>query len=344
MKKFIYNFGVVIINIFVFGALFKVQHWPGAGILITVGLGLFCLLFLPLAFYQSYKGNGEKYKTLYIAGFICAFITFIGAMFKIQHWQGAGWFLMVGIPSPFLYFLPVYVYHHNKSKEKSMVNFLGVMFMMVYVALFTSILALNISRDILVALNNSTNDISKTSDLFFAKNEQLYKNLEKEGFANNKEKFLALRKKTEAIYTQINNIKIDLVKAVENSGSKAIEADNKINLKAFMVKDESAHTTQIMRGNDGVSGKAVELKKQITDYREFLKTFVEKDSVKIGVIDALLTTADLEDNSYDEKITVSWEDDFFPYNTFVITILGNLDCVATNVKMAEGEVLGYLAN
>jgi len=343
MKKFIYISGVIIINIFMFGALFKVQHWPGAGILITLGLGLFCLMFLPMAFIQSYNGNGKKYKQLYIAGFVCAFITFVGAMFKIQHWPGAGWFLLVGIPLPFVYFLPVYVYHHNKSKEKSMLNFLGVMFMMVYVALFTSILALNISRDVLIALNLSSEDISKTADLYVAKNEMTYKKLEKDGLADKKDKFLALRAKTEEVCGQINNIKMELVKAVENEDSKAIEAPNKINLKALIAKDESGYTTRIMRGDNGASGKAVELKKQIAAYREFLKTFVEKDSVKIGVIDALLATADVEDNSYGEKQNVSWENDFFPNNTFLISILGNLDCISINIKMAEEEVLESLA-
>ncbi len=339
MKKFIYIFGVVIINIFVFGALFKVQHWPGAGILITLGLGLFCTIFLPLAFYQSYKGNGKKYKQLYIAGFVCAFITFIGAMFKIQHWPGAGWFLLVGIPLPFLYFLPVYVYHHNKSKEKSMLNFLGVMFMMVYIALFTSILALNTSFNVLFALNNSTEGILKTSDLYFVKNEQIYKNLEKAGFSENKEKFLALRSKTEAICTSINNIKLELVSASENSDSKAIETGNKINVSAIKVNDESFKTTTIMRGNGRVPDKAVELKKQLSDYREYLKTFVKNDTIKVGIIDELLSTSDTEDARYGEKQTILWEDDFFPYGTIMITILGNLDCIVTNVKMAEGEVL-----
>ncbi len=343
MKKFIYIFGVIIINIFVFGALFKVQHWPGAGILITLGLSLFCLVFLPLAFIQSYNGNGKQYKQLYIAGFICAFITFIGAMFKIQHWPGAGWFLMVGIPLPFLYFLPVYVYYHNKSKEKSMLNFLGVMFMMVYVALFTAILALNVSRNVLTALSNNAEDISASADLFFIKNEMTYKNLENAVSSENKEKILALKARTGAVYNFINTIKMELVKAVENSDSKAIGADNKIDLKALMAIDESSKTTRIMRGGDGISGKAVELKKQLNDYRKFLITYVGKDSTKAGIIDALLTTKDIEDTRYGEKQIIQWEDDFFPYGTFLISILGNLECVATNVKMAEGETLGYLA-
>jgi len=343
MKKFIYIFGVIIINIFVFGALFKVQHWPGAGILITMGLGLFSAVFMPLAFIQSYNGNGKQYKQLYIAGFICAFITFTGAMFKIQHWPGAAWFLIVGIPLPFLYFLPVYVYYHNKSKEKSMLNFLGVMFMMVYVALFTAILALNVSRNVLTALSNNAEDISASTELLVVKNEMTYKHLENGASTQSKEKILALKARTETLYNFINSTELELVKAIENSDSKAIGGDNKIDFNALMAIDESSKSTRIMRGGDGISGKAAELKKQLNDYREFLITFVEKDSTRTGIIEALLTTSDVEVTRYGEKQTLLWEDDFFPNGTFLISILGNLGCVATNVKLAEGEALEQLA-
>jgi hypothetical protein len=30
------------------GVLFKIMHWPGAGIIITVGIGIFSLIFIPL--------------------------------------------------------------------------------------------------------------------------------------------------------------------------------------------------------------------------------------------------------------------------------------------------------
>lgn len=339
MKKFIYISGIVIINIFVFGALFKIMHWPGANILITLGLGSFCLGFLPLAFIQSYKGNGEKHKSLYIAGFICAFITFIGAMFKIEHWQGAGWFLIVGIPLPFLYFLPVYIYHQNKAKEKSAVNLLGVMFLMVYVAVFSAILALNVSRDILNTFVTTENDIAKTNDLFANKNKLIYENLEKSGIAGNKEKLAQLKTKTEAICSQIYNIKVDLIKSAEGKDCHAIGFDNKINTKEIFAKDESVGTTRIMRGDDGVSGKATDLKKQINDYCEYLKSLTGNESESAKIIDALLSTVDAKDTLYGETTTTTWEDQYFTNGSFVISDLLSLSSIETNVKMAEAEAL-----
>lgn len=343
MKKLIYISGIVIINIFVFGALSKIMHWPGANILITLGLGSFCIGFLPLAFFQSYKGNGEKYKSLYIAGFICAFITFIGAMFKIEHWQGAGWFLMVGVPLPFLYFLPVYIYHQNKAKEKSAVNLLGVMFLMVYVAVFSAILALNVSRDILNTFVTTENDIAKTNDLFALKNNTMYENLEKSGIADNKEKLAQLKTKSAALCTQINNLKIELVKSAENSDSKAIEADNKINTKAIFAKDESAGTTKIMRGDDGVSGKAAELKSQINSYHVYLVTLIKSPESE-KVFNELLNTSDITESLYDETITSTWEDQFFPNGGYLISTLLSLSSIETNIRLAESEALSVLKN
>jgi hypothetical protein len=338
MKKFIYISGIVVINLFVFGAIFKVQHWPGASILITSGLGLFCLEFLPLSFIKSYKGNGKKDKSLYIAGFICAFITFIGAMFKIQHWQGANWFLIVGVPLPFLYFLPVYIYHHNKSKEKSVVNFLGVMFLMVYVAIFTALLALNVSRDVLDAFNTGETDNAKTNDLIMTRNKQMYDNIEKSGALVNDEKTSQLKTKSEALCKQINEIKLELVRTVEGDITPAVEG-NKINTWYIVSKDESAGTTTIMRGSDGVSGKAAALKEDINIYREYLKSLVQNNSDNVLIIDKLLSTSEISDTIYGEATTNTWENQFFPNGVYLITALSSLDCIEINVRLAEAEAL-----
>ena len=56
MRKFIYISGVVGVNIVFIGALFKRMHWPGAGILLTIGIIFFCCWVLPASLINSYKG------------------------------------------------------------------------------------------------------------------------------------------------------------------------------------------------------------------------------------------------------------------------------------------------
>lgn len=343
MKKFIYISGIVIINFFVFGAIFKVQHWPGGGILIMLGLGLFSLGFLPLSFIKSYQGNGRKYKSLYIAGFICAFITFVGAMFKIQHWPGAGLFLLIGIPLPFLYFLPVYIYHQNRSKEKSGVNFLGVMFLMVYVAIFTSILALNVSRDILEAFNTGESDFAKTNEILAARTNRAYENLSKGGISDNVAEISMIKAKSDLLYAKLHEVKIDLIKSAEGEDSPAIEGNNIItdNISAW---DESAATTKELRGSNGASGRAKELKEMIIGYREYLKTLFHEKTEASNNIDILLSTSDAIDSQYDPTKAILWEDMYFPNGLILATALTSLDCIEINARLAEAEALEQINN
>lgn len=342
MKKFIYISGIIIINIFMFGALFKVFHWPGAGVLITSGLVLFCLVFLPLAFYNSYIGQGRWYFSLYLAGFICALIIFTGALFKIQHWPGAGIFLFISIPLPFLYFLPVYIYHFNKSKEKSMLNFLGVMFMMVYVALFTSILSLSTSRNILVALSDSTDDLQRTAALIESKNDVGYKTVEAKLSPEALNVADSLKIKTDEVCAWISSLQVALVKKAEGEATTAVRTDNTIKIRHLMRLDEGHHATLIMRGSDGASGKAPELKQQLESYSNYLNNIVLRDTVVGASINRLLFTGDTPEYRNGEKINLTWESRFFPHGAFLVSVLGNLECVKINLRVAEGVVLGML--
>ncbi|MHC1707352.1 MAG: hypothetical protein AB9842_07495 [Bacteroidales bacterium] len=142
MKKFIYISGIACTNIFLLGSLMKMLHWPGASIMVTLGLGIAALVFLPLALNVAYKEASDKALLwVYLTGFLCAFIDLIGAMFKINHYPGANILLMIGIPIPFILFLPVYVYNHIKRKDQQMSGLLGVMFLMTYIAVFSVLLA-----------------------------------------------------------------------------------------------------------------------------------------------------------------------------------------------------------
>jgi hypothetical protein len=49
--------GVISGATFATGSIFKVLHYPGAGILTVVGMVLFSFVFLPFIFYRIYKPN-----------------------------------------------------------------------------------------------------------------------------------------------------------------------------------------------------------------------------------------------------------------------------------------------
>ena len=47
MKKLAFISGAIFGSTFGLGALFKIMHWPGAGILLVVCFGVFSLIFVP---------------------------------------------------------------------------------------------------------------------------------------------------------------------------------------------------------------------------------------------------------------------------------------------------------
>lgn len=57
MKKLAYISGVMTSMMALLGMLFKIQHWPGAGILLTIGIAGFALIFIPS--YAKYKYDKE---------------------------------------------------------------------------------------------------------------------------------------------------------------------------------------------------------------------------------------------------------------------------------------------
>ncbi len=93
MKKFMYILGTIAPSLLILGAFFKMQHWPGASVLIVLGAFLLGAVYLPVFAMVSMRDTRKKEKrvnkTLYVTGVITGFIFITGILFKIMHWPGA---------------------------------------------------------------------------------------------------------------------------------------------------------------------------------------------------------------------------------------------------------------
>jgi len=121
MRKTLIASGVFSVCAFITGTVFKSMYWPGASILITLGIGSFSLLFLPLLLIlktREAKGAGEK--------FVAAVGCLVGAMFTIailfilQHWPGANTLLMSAIGIAAFVLLPAYFFTGIRRPETKM--------------------------------------------------------------------------------------------------------------------------------------------------------------------------------------------------------------------------------
>lgn len=118
MKNLMKLSGLIAPVLLAFGALFKIQHLPGSGIVLVAGFFVLSFLFLPSAIYVSYKevskGAG---KWMHIAGFLGSFLLSVSFLFKIMHWPAAGVVMLAGDFLLCLMFLPMLMIRNLRNTQ-----------------------------------------------------------------------------------------------------------------------------------------------------------------------------------------------------------------------------------
>jgi len=148
MKQKIYILGLITLLVVLLGLIFKLNHWPAAGIMISAGMITFVLVFLPLALTDHYKAEGSRINLpLYIVTYLTSLIVFTSMLFKIMHWPGAGILLIISLPLPYVVFLPVYLAVTSKIRNFNIYYTVFILMLLVFVSVFSALLALNVSKN-----------------------------------------------------------------------------------------------------------------------------------------------------------------------------------------------------
>lgn len=317
-----------------FGCLFKINHWPGAGILLTISIVALTFWFIPAALVNNFIGRDVRDKKwLFVATFITFFIVFLGALFKVQHWPGAGLLLLIGVPIPFILFLPVYLYHNAREKEQSPTNFIGIILGLTFIAVYSVLLAVNVSRNVLhqgVALiktNESVIDFYETAknnlmaDFSQSDNEITLK-VEKLSRLSD-EACILIRKAEEQILNHTDN---ELI--AKDMGNAEFNTFNISNI-------ENAGVSQyILYWQD--NALAAKIKKNIIELEIYLTTLgLDEDLIK--AIDEMLV---MEDEIFHSE-TKPWEKIEFS-SDYMIYALESLSRWEKNIRFVESEVLAEL--
>ncbi len=150
MKNFTYVFGLTSAIVTIVGSLFKKMHWPGAGILITVGMMLIVFVFLPLYFITNYKEQTEKKSPIYaIVGYLTLALLLVGAVFKIQHWPGASMVIYASIGFLLIGFVPLYVVNVFQKSGKEKANLPYIVMLLVGISIVMLFSNVNMSKNVL---------------------------------------------------------------------------------------------------------------------------------------------------------------------------------------------------
>jgi len=327
MKNKIYIFGIVLLILFTLGAIFKINHWPGAGIAISVSLVLFSVVFCPMALVSAYRAE-RKHAFVYIIGGITIAINFVGALFKIMHWPGAGIMLTVGIVAPFIIFLPAFMIYQGKKGARNIKNLILVLFLLVYISAMDALMALNVSKGIIDDALFVNDHYALLGAYYQGSTQDHLSDLDSAELTRGK----MLAEKTDHLVLEINQLKEALVIAVSKDNDEAVSKESGIDLTQVRGKDNRNVSSHVMIAEN----RAIDLRQSINEYKHFLNEITENQQV--AFIDKYLDTDDFEW----EGDVYSWEEIHFK-GTMLVWAINHLTSLEFRVRMVEAEIVEEIA-
>lgn len=142
--------GAISASVLNLGITFKFMHWPGAGVMIVLGLSTFALVFIPMLLRKKLKGEASERKTVMNTLGASGLTLFaLGILFKIQHWPGAP--IMLSISVFLLFFGYFLMYMSDKSIEAEVkASYLRKAFLSIIIgSMVTTLILLSLSKPIL---------------------------------------------------------------------------------------------------------------------------------------------------------------------------------------------------
>jgi hypothetical protein len=328
MKKFMYILGTIAPSLLIVGAILKVLHLFGASILITLGTFLLAAVYLPVFAMVSIRDTREKgkkvNKPLYIIGVIIGFIFLTGILFKIMHWPGAGFALLISLLIMVVVFIPYLVIHAIRDKENQLQNFSILIFILAMMAVNIMVIALKVSKNVLTSMRVTTEASMVASRTLEANNVLLLSQ------ATQQEQAGIISEKSDAIDTYIQEIMAEIVLLSHEKNQAAVRTDHSIDLQKANYFDVSNSVYQVIFGNEKTGGKGEVLVASLESYRKLLHENAGPELDES--IDQLLNTGPMGEN----------QETWLSYNFNQVPMIGALNILSSlqfSIRFLEGEVL-----
>jgi len=118
MRKTMIISGVISVIFFLTGSFFKTMHWPGASMLLTLGVALLSFMFLPLMFLLKTRDTAPlRDKIVTGIGTLIGMLVSCFILFKVMHWPGANTLGITFMATLFFIFIPVYFFTGIRKPE-----------------------------------------------------------------------------------------------------------------------------------------------------------------------------------------------------------------------------------
>lgn len=147
-RLFLYVSAFMTATFFITGVVFKIQHWPAAGLILTVAVLTGTLMFLPALLIAKLRDQENRAKRgAYITGALGILGYAGGLLFKVQHWPFATVFLSAGLILIFLVAFPWYTRITWKDDTNISARFIYMVTGAFAIILPSLLVSLNVQRN-----------------------------------------------------------------------------------------------------------------------------------------------------------------------------------------------------
>jgi uncharacterized protein with PQ loop repeat len=213
--------------LFIFGILFKIQHWPMAGTILTLAALSGILFFIPaLALSRLSEPENKSKRPVYILGAIGSVLFVAGMLFKIQHWPLATVFIITGIL--LLCFLAIPMYTWLTWKEESHISSIFIFLVIGFILIVVpgAMITLNLQHSYQAFYYPNNDQQNALHDYLYRNNSFLISRYKD---SSNYHEMEQLHSKTTGILTIISNIQEKMVQESEGQPGKPAVSSSQIN-------------------------------------------------------------------------------------------------------------------
>ncbi len=243
MKKTMNTVGIIASIGIVLGAIFRFQHWPGANVMLVLGVVLISFVFLPIMFTLKLRESTEKRdKVVLILGCLISILFIIATTFRLMHWPWANILLGVSVLVLLFLFVPVYLFtglRNPITKVNTLVN--GILIIAGSGLLMSLSTNRNMSKGTLMGIINVYEHLSENVKNVNASNALIYQSIQANSLPEDAKAYLQESNNT---LSYLEDLKTNFIATADRipvetaknlSADKIINMDNEIAAADFML-------------------------------------------------------------------------------------------------------------
>ena len=332
MKKIMINSGIAAATFFIIGSFFKFMHWPGASMLIILGMAIGVLVYLPLLFlFKKNETTESRAKLVLAIGTINGILFCLNALFKVMHWPGANtmWFMTLGIFA--LVFIPLYFFNGIRDQANKINTITTTLILIILAGVF--FLQTSLRPSFTVQKKTIQSDQHMEDSYHYATEQNKITYNSSVDSSNHKTSQEKLKLTCNALCEKIEKIKLNFLHQME--GDSSIREINYQDLEnSGLSTNYDFPTRMLFTENGDAKDNLKNLKEDLINFNSYISSTYEQNSAKL---------INLSSQKDEMGIDGSWEKTKF-YNNPLLCVLRNLTQLQLDIRFIESSCIKHHCN